>query len=48
MYYDKLRDEVIYGGHVSLREYMMQLDVMDAENMKPWERRMWAEVRELR
>jgi hypothetical protein len=21
---------------------------MDAENMKPWERRMWSEVRELR
>ena len=48
MYHDKLRDEVTYGGHVSLREYMMQLEVMDAENMKDWERRMWGEVKELR
>jgi len=48
MYFDKLRDEVTYGGHVTLREYMMQLEVMDAENMKPWERRMWSEIRELR
>lgn len=48
MYYERLRDEVNYGGHVSLKEYMMQLDVMDAENMKTWERRMWSEVRELR
>jgi hypothetical protein len=48
MYYDKLRDEVIYGGHVGLREYMLQLDVMDGENMKPWERRMNSEIRELR
>ena len=48
MYYDKMRDEVRYGGHVTLREYMIQLDVMDTENMKPWERRMWSEVRELR
>lgn len=48
MYFDKLRDEVTYGGHVTLREYMMLLEVMDAENMKPWERRMWGEIRELR
>lgn len=48
MYYDKMRDEVRYGGHVTLREYMIQLDMMDAENMKPWERRMWSEIRELR
>lgn len=48
MYFDLLRDEVTYGGHVTLREYMMLLEVMDAENMKPWERRMWGEIRELR
>lgn len=48
MYYDKLREEVIYGGHVGLREYMLQQDVMDVENMKPWERRMNSEIRELR
>lgn len=48
MYFDKLRDEVTYGGHVSLREYMMQLEVMDAEKMKSWERRMFQEIRELR
>lgn len=48
MYFDQLRDEVIYGGHVTLSEYMMQLDVMDAGNMKPFERRLMSEVRELR
>jgi hypothetical protein len=48
MYYDNLRDEVTYGGHVGLREYMLQLDVMDPENMKPWERRMMTEIKELR
>lgn len=27
---------------------MLQLDVMDPENMKPWERRMMNEIKELR
>ena len=48
MYHDKMIDEMKYGGHIGLREYLMQLDVMDPENMKPWERRFWSEVRELR
>ncbi len=48
MYYSNLRDEVNYGGHVSLREYMMLLNVMDADKMKPWERRMFSEIKELR
>jgi len=47
MYHDKMVDEMKYGGHIGLREYLMQLDVMDPENMKPWERRFWSEVREL-
>jgi len=48
MYYEQINDEVNYGGHISSHEYMTQLDVMDPESMKPWERRLWAEVRELR
>ena len=48
MYHEKMRDEINYGGHIGMREYLMQLEVMDAENMKPWERRMWSEVRELK
>lgn len=48
MYFEKLRQEVVYGNHVGLREYMLTLDVMDPENMKEWERRMFAEIRELR
>lgn len=48
MYHDKMDEEIKYGGHVGMREYLALLDVMDPENMKPWERRLWAEVRELR
>jgi len=39
---------VLYGGHISLKEYMMTLEVMDDENRKDWEKRMWAEITELR
>jgi hypothetical protein len=48
LYHDKLIDEVVYGGHVGLREYLMQLEVMDETNRKDWERRLWSEVQELR
>ena len=48
MYFDKLRDEVLHGGHVSIAEYMMQLEVMDDSNKKDWEKRMWSEITELR
>jgi hypothetical protein len=48
MYLTQLREEVTYGGHVNLEAYMMQLDVMDPENMKDWERRMHSEIKELR
>ena len=47
-YFDKLRDEVLHGGHIGLTEYMTILDNMDEESMKDWERRMMAEIRELR
>jgi hypothetical protein len=35
------------GGHVSLEEYLLILDNMDEINMKDWERRMMAEIKEL-
>jgi len=47
-YFDKLRDEVLHGGHVGLEEYLMLLDEMDEENMNDWERRLMAEIKELR
>jgi hypothetical protein len=47
-YFDKLRDEVLHGGHIGLTEYMTILDNMDEESMRDWERRMMAEIRELR
>lgn len=47
-YYEKLSNEVLYGGHIGLEEYLMMLSHMDEENMKDWERRMMAEIRELR
>lgn len=48
MYHDDLQKEVLYGGHVSLREYMMTLEVMDDDKRKDWEKRLCAEIAELR
>ena len=48
LYQDKLRDEVLHGGHIGLAEYLIQLEVMDDINRKDWERRLWSEVQELR
>lgn len=48
MYADKLNEEISTGGHVGLTEYLMQLEVMDDENKKDWEKRLWAEMEELR
>ena len=47
-YLDKLKDEVLQGGHIGLNEYMILLQEMDEENMKDWEKRLMAEIRELR
>lgn len=44
LYYDKLEEEVLYGGHIGMAEYLMQLEVMDDANRKDWERRMWSEI----
>lgn len=48
MYQDKLHDEVLYGGHIGLKEYMTTLMVMDDENRKDWEKRLMSEITELR
>ena len=48
LYREKLEHEVLYGGHISLREYMMTLEAMDDENRKDWEKRLWSEITELR
>ena len=47
-YFDKLREEVLHGGHLGLEEYLMQLEVMDEGNRKDWEKRLWSEMQELR
>ena len=44
LYADKLRDEVLYGGHIGLEEYLIQLEVMDDSVRKDWEKRLWSEV----
>ena len=44
MYSEKLREEVLYGGHVSLNEYMMTLEAMDHDKRKDWEQRLWSEI----
>lgn len=37
-----------YGGHVGLTEFMAMLHFMDEDKMKDWERRMMAEIKQLR
>ena len=37
-----------YGGHVGLAEYLLLLEHMDEDKMKDWERRLMAEVKQLR
>jgi hypothetical protein len=48
LYFEKINDEVLHGGHVSLNEYLLTLEVMDEEIRKDWERRLWSEITELR
>lgn len=48
LYQDRLRDEVLHGGHIGLAEYLIQLEVMDDSKRKDWEKRLWSEVQELR
>ena len=43
-----MMNEVKYGGHVNLQSYMMTLEVMDDDKRKDWERRLIAEMEELR
>lgn len=47
-YFENLRDEINYGGHVGIEEYLTLLEHMDEENMKDWERRLFAEIKQLR
>ena len=47
-YFERLKDEVNFGGHVDFNAYLFLLNHMDDDKMKDWERRMMAEIRELR
>jgi len=47
-YFDKINDEILHGGHVGIEEYLAQLELMEEESMKDWERRMISEIKELR
>jgi len=48
MYSEQIGKEVHDGGHANMDNYLLLLDMMDPENMKDWERRLWGEVTELR
>lgn len=48
LYSEKINEEVLYGGHVGVYEYLTILQAMDDENRKDWEKRLWAEVTELK
>lgn len=47
MYHEQMQQEVRQGGHVNFQAYMTTLLVMKDEVMKPWERRMMDEIRQL-
>ena len=48
LYFEKIVDEIENTGFAGMREYIYQLEMMDEENRKPWERRLIAEIVELR
>lgn len=48
MYGKQINEEVKYGGHIDLYNYMITLEAMDDENRKDWEKRLWSEIIELR
>lgn len=48
MYKDEMAREISDGGHANMHNYLMELFVMHEDNMKPWERRMMDEVKQLR
>jgi hypothetical protein len=43
-----MNNEIKSGGHTALDTYFLVLEAMDDENRKPWEKRLWAEITELR
>jgi hypothetical protein len=48
MYSKQMADEITTGGHANLTGYLMTLFVMKEDVMKPWERRMMDEIKQLR
>lgn len=48
LYFDKIKNEILTGGHVNLYNYFLQLEAMDEVNRKDWEKRLWSEIVELR
>jgi hypothetical protein len=48
MYAEQINTEIRTGGHPGIQGYMRTLLVMEEENMKPWERRMMDEIKQLR
>ena len=48
LYEPKVSEEILNGGHVGVTEYLTTLEVMDDEVRKDWEKRLWAEMTELR
>ena len=48
MYKEDMAREISEGGHTNMNAYLMELFVMNEDVMKPWERRMMEEVKQLR
>ena len=48
MYVEKLDEEVRKGGHVNYNAYLMLLEAMDEDKKKDWEKRLTAEIAELK
>lgn len=48
LYEEKVKEEVLNVGHVGVHEYLITLEAMDDEVRKDWEKRLWAEITELK
>jgi hypothetical protein len=44
LYESKLKDEILYGGHINMEAYLTLLEAMDDDKRKDWEKRLWSEI----
>jgi len=47
-YLPKMAEQMGKEGHIGIREYLLEVETMDEENRTDWEKRLVAEMNELR